>query len=101
MASPFALGALLAPNWIANWQYPYVLEATQLCEVALESYRADHGEYPESLHLLVTEYLEDYPSTPMESWTGRRYSYRRMKSGSPRLSVRLRVGGQWVWMGTN
>ena len=40
---------------------------------ALEAYRREHGEYPEKLQMLLTDYLSHLPKTP----AGVTYAYRR------------------------
>lgn len=73
-----------------DWMYAgqTAVEAAA-CSIALHNYRVDHGEYPQSLDLLLPDHL---PRLPMDFGDGKPLRYRRTGEGY----VLYSVGGDGV-----
>lgn len=56
---------------------------------AIESYRADRGEYPKSLKELVPDYLEAIPHTGLAGYP--EFEYRRARSDTPFKKYRIEI----------
>ena len=86
-------------------QQTYLREAALAC--ALERYRRDRGEYPETLAALVPQFIAKLPSDLI---TGESLKYQRTSKDRFRLyspgwnlkddggtSTKSRADGDWVW----
>lgn len=69
-----ALDRQLHSDWLRA-QGDLIAEEAIAC---IQAYRIEHGEYPESLHALLPDYM---PELPVDPWTGETMVYRRTDEG--------------------